>query len=173
MGRETTNIETQKGHAMPETRRRPAQANYRVTHLPTGVYVDVIALDGRQARQRAAVQLGVAEDDELEVRALPLTEPETTGPRCDAELVMAALDTGDWHLRKMLPSTYLTEEANREHAWMVERQTSPYCAVYGPKDPRGMYGPRSWSGPTALEALQKASDDLGIPLIAPPAKVPA
>lgn len=190
---------------MPETR-RPTPANYRVTYLPTGVYVDVTALDGKQARQRGVAYLGDAEDEDLEVRALPLADdPKVTHlplpmqhaihaadgvtacwtsehmhayvdahlkARNDAELVMAALATGDWVLRKMLPSTYFTEEANREHAWMVERQTSPYCAVYGPNDPRGMYGMRSWSGPTALEALMKAADDLGIPLISTPAKVP-
>lgn len=101
------------------------------------------------------------------VRAYAL---ENIKSRSDAELVMAALDTGNWVLRRMLPSSYFTEEANRAHAWIVERQTAPYCAVYGPKDPRGMYGMRSWSAPTALGALQKAADDLGIPLI-PPAEV--
>jgi hypothetical protein len=200
MGRETTNIETQKGHAMPETRRRPAPANYRVTYMATGAFIDVAALDGKAARTRGASYLGEAEDD-LEVRALPLADPPSfthlplpmehavhaadgvtacwtsdhmrayvdahLKTRNDAELVMAALETGNWKLQRNPYSTLLTARANRESAWSVERMNRPYCAVYGKNDPRGMYGPRCWSAPTALEALMKAADDLGVPLIAP------
>lgn len=179
---------------------------YRVSSTTTSAHIDVMAIDGKQARERGAAYLG-EDEGVLEVRALPIIEPPAPQhlplpmgeavhsadgvtvcwtsehmhayvdahlkARNDAELVMAALATGDWVLRKILPSTYFTEKANREHAWMVERQTSPYCAVYGPNDPRGMYGMRCWSGPTALEALMKAADDLGIPMISTPAKVPA
>lgn len=177
---------------------------YRVRSTITDAYIDVIAIDGKLARERGAAYLQEEEDD-LEVRALPIIEPPPPQhlplpmgeavhsadgvtaawtsnhmhayvdlhlkARSDAEMVMAALDTGRWHLRRNRHSDLLMARSNRENAWTVERQAAPYCAVYGPKDPRGMYGARCWSAPTALAALQKAADDLGIPLIPPPAEV--
>ena len=64
-----------------------------------------------------------------------------------ALFVISQLDSGQWKITRMLPSTYLTQEANTKHAYMVERQDSPYC------DNDGM---RFWTGPTAYDALLKA-----------------
>lgn len=86
-----------------------------------------------------------------------------------ADMVMAALDTEEWGLERMQHWHCLTDEGNREGAWLVKRQKAPYCAVYTDK-PGAPYGPRSWSGPTALDALQKAADDLGIRLPQPAAR---
>lgn len=83
-----------------------------------------------------------------------------------ADMVMAALDTEEWSLERMQRCDYLTDEGNRERAWLVKRQKAPYCATYTDK-PGEPYGPRSWSGPTALDALQKAANDLGIRLPQP------
>ena len=86
-----------------------------------------------------------------------------------ADMVMAALDTEEWGLERMQRWDCLTDEGNREGAWLVKRQKAPYCA----DKPGALYGPRSWSGPTALDALQKAADDLGIHLPQPAARGPA
>ena len=83
-----------------------------------------------------------------------------------ADMVMAALDTEEWGLERMQHWHCLTDEGNREGAWLVKRQKAPYCA----DKPGALYGPRSWSGPTALDALQKAADDLGIRLPQPAAR---
>lgn len=58
--------------------------------------------------------------------------------------VMRWLDSGEWTLTKSQPSSYLTDEANAEHAWFVERQAVPYC------DNKGR---RRWFGRTAFEAV--------------------
>lgn len=86
-----------------------------------------------------------------------------------ADMVMAALDTGEWDLERMQHWHCITDEGNRVGAWLVKRQKAPYCACYTDK-PGAPYGPRSWSGPTALDALQKAADDLGIRLPQPAAR---
>ena len=86
-----------------------------------------------------------------------------------ADMVMAALDTEEWGLERIPRCDYISDEGNREGAWLVKRQKAPYCAVYTDK-PGEPYGPRSWSGPTALDALQKAADDLGIRLPQPAAR---
>ena len=100
-----------------------------------------------------------------------LAAPAQAGeyPPSSADMVMAALDTEEWGLERMQRCDYLTDEGNREGAWLVKRQKAPYCAVYTDK-PGEPYGPRSWSGPTALDALQKAADDLGIRLPQPAAR---
>lgn len=86
-----------------------------------------------------------------------------------ADMVMAALDTEEWGLERIQRCDYISDEGNREGAWLVKRQKAPYCAVYTDK-PGAPYGPRSWSGPTALDALQKAADDLDIRLPQPAAR---
>ena len=86
-----------------------------------------------------------------------------------ADMVMAALDTEEWGLERIQRCDYISDEGNREGAWLVKRQKAPYCACYTDK-PGAPYGPRSWSGPTALDALQKAADDLGIRLPQPAAR---
>ena len=105
-----------------------------------------------------------------------LTAPQPAAPTqageyqpSSADMVMAALDTEEWGLERMQHWHCLTDEGNREGAWLVKRQKAPYCAVYTDK-PGAPYGPRSWSGPTALDALQKAADDLGIRLPQPAAR---
>lgn len=89
-----------------------------------------------------------------------------------ADMVMAALDTEEWGLERIQRCDYISDEGNRDGAWLVKRQKAPYCACYTDK-PGAPYGPRSWSGPTALDALQKAADDLGIRLPQPAARVAA
>lgn len=105
-----------------------------------------------------------------------LTAPQPAAPTqageyqpSSADMVMAALDTEEWGLERMQRWDCLTDEGNREGAWLVKRQKAPYCA----DKPGEPYGPRSWSGPTALDALQKAADDLGIRLPQPAAPAQA
>ena len=105
-----------------------------------------------------------------------LTAPQPAAPTqageyqpSSADMVMAALDTEEWGLERIQRCDYISDEGNREGAWLVKRQKAPYCACYTDK-PGAPYGPRSWSGPTALDALQKAADDLGIRLPQPAAR---
>ena len=55
--------------------------------------------------------------------------------------VMRWLNSGEWALTRSQPSSYLTDEANAERAWFVERQAIPYC---------DKNGHRRWFGCTAL-----------------------
>lgn len=70
----------------------------------------------------------------------------------EADLVMRELNTGEWVLNRALSSSYLTDEANKEMAWVVKRQAVPFC------DDNGI---RWWTGPTAFEALEKAMKAIG------------
>lgn len=63
----------------------------------------------------------------------------------DAMEVLRALDSGEWSIRRNPPCDSLTDEANLEHAWSVQREKAPYCT----KD-----GHRVFSGPTAYDALR-------------------
>ena len=109
----------------------------------------------------------------MRLRTAPKTAavPAQAGeyPPSSADMVMAALDTEEWGLERIQRCDYISDEGNREGAWLVKRQKAPYCACYTDK-PGAPYGPRSWSGPTALDALQKAADDLGIRLPQPAAR---
>lgn len=73
----------------------------------------------------------------------------------DADIVMAALDSGGWELRRNQPSTVYTDAANTAHAWSVMRQSAPMCTEDGT---------RMWSGPTAIAALRRAAAALDIQL---------
>lgn len=64
-----------------------------------------------------------------------------------ALVVLHAIDSGRWKLTRFLPSGYLTDEANAERAWGVERQLPPFC------DSKGN---RIWFGTSAFEALANA-----------------
>lgn len=87
------------------------------------------------------------------VAALAAQSPDSgAGP---AEIVMAALETGEWHLQRHLPHSCFTAAANKEQAWSVKREAAPFCS----EDDS-----RIWTGPTALAALQKACDALKLPL---------
>lgn len=76
----------------------------------------------------------------------------------EAEIVLAALDSGDWAITRNQPISCLTDSGNARSAWTVRRQSAPYCA-----DRRNAV--RQWNGPTALEALIAAAQDLGLALI--------
>lgn len=78
----------------------------------------------------------------------------------DAEIVLAALDSGEWAVERHPPQDWLTEEGNRHMAWSVKRTVAPYCSKRGP---------RVWHGQTAVEALCKAAEDLGITAPSTPA----
>lgn len=87
----------------------------------------------------------------------------------NAEIVLAALDSGEWAVERHMPQDWLTEEGNRQMAWSVKRTVAPYCSKRGP---------RVWHGQTAVEALRTAANDLGMelpattpspPVAAPPA----
>lgn len=65
--------------------------------------------------------------------------------REDAVEVMEILDTGEWSLVRSIPGEWLTDEANNEHRWCVQRQLPPYC---------GKDGVHYWTGPTAISALR-------------------
>ena len=75
----------------------------------------------------------------------------------EAEIVFAAISSGEWTVTRNQPSCYMTDEGNARNAWSVQRAVAPYCADLGP-------GNRSWNGPTALAALKAASKEMGIPL---------
>lgn len=94
------------------------------------------------------------------------TQGEQAQPdHAEAEIVFAAMASGDWKITRNQPSGYMTDEGNARNAWTVERATAPYCADLGPG--KG-WGNRHWNAPTALEALQAASKEMGITLPAPP-----
>lgn len=62
-----------------------------------------------------------------------------------AELVLAAVDSGEWSIRRFMPDNALTDAANVEHAWAVQRERAPYC---------DSTGKRMWFGGTAIAALE-------------------
>ena len=135
---------------------------------------DVISAAGLVTHGKKCKDLG-RRLGEMSMRLLPAPKtaaaPVQAGeyPPSSADMVMAALDTEEWGLERMQHWHCITDEGNRVGAWLVKRQKAPYCAVYTDK-PGAPYGPRSWSGPTALDALQKAADDLGIRLPQPAAR---
>lgn len=137
--------------------------NFRVTFSATQEHIDVTVADQHKAIKIGANYLGArGYEKELSVRELPRAKAELDA-NGEAELVLAALDTGNWKLERVQPSAVFTKRANEENAWMVSRQSTPYCAV---REGAG-YGQRHWFGPTALKALQKAASDLQVPLIVP------
>lgn len=71
----------------------------------------------------------------------------------EAQLVLAALDTGEWVICRVPDSSSLTAQANRRHAYTVQRQAAPFCA----EDDT-----RIWTGPTAFAALKAAADHLQV-----------
>lgn len=101
-----------------------------------------------------------AENKQLLTAALVEAMKGVLGSPTDAELVMAALDTGEWVLER-IPED---DVADPDRRWFLKRAVAPFCAVYGPMDKRGMYGPRFWQGATALATLQAAAADLGLKL---------
>ena len=99
-----------------------------------------------------------------------LPENGRTGSACDstgpteAEIVFAAVASGDWKITRNQPSGYMTDEGNARTAWTAERANAPYCVDLGPG--KG-WGNRHWSAATAIGALQAASKEMGIALPAP------
>jgi hypothetical protein len=65
----------------------------------------------------------------------------------EAQALYDAMDSCEWSVRRMLPCSYLTDEANAERQWAVERTRAPFC---------GDDGVRIWTGPTVTSALAKA-----------------
>lgn len=76
-------------------------------------------------------------------------------PVSEADMVLAAMETGEWELQRLLPQTCFTSEANIRNAWSVKRSAAPYCT----KD-----GLRIWTGATPLEALCNGAAALGVEL---------
>lgn len=99
-------------------------------------------------------------DHEFHEAAFVAAEPS------DAEIVLSALSSGEWGLVRNLPNDCFTDNANLRHLWSVRRLVPPYCADRHDSE-------RQWSGPTARQALQTASDDLDVPLPAALAVSPA
>jgi hypothetical protein len=64
----------------------------------------------------------------------------------DAEEVLQALDSCEWNLVRIPPSSWLTDEANQQMAWGVSRTLPPFCSPDGT---------RVWNGATAIEAIKK------------------
>ncbi len=87
----------------------------------------------------------------------------SAGPT-EAEIVFAAVASGDWKITRNQPSGYMTDEGNARTAWTAERANAPYCVDLGPGKGRGN---RHWSAATAIGALQAASKEMGIALPAP------
>ena len=84
---------------------------------------------------------------------VPVFAQPLTSEHVDALEVIRALDSLEWAIMRHPPCTFLTDEANIEHAWSVERTLAPYCDEEGT---------RRWSGPTALEALKAGKAALGM-----------
>lgn len=59
-----------------------------------------------------------------------------------------------WRVEAIGPWSALTDEANAERRWLVERTEAPYS---------GRTGSRSWYGPTLHETFQRAHKDLKLP----------
>ncbi|MEG0975204.1 MAG: hypothetical protein RSF42_10950 [Comamonas sp.] len=86
-------------------------------------------------------------------------ETEVNDSKCsEADIVLAAVSSGDWTLSRAMSQEYLTERANKEHAWSIQRGAAPYCTGSGD---------RIWFGPTALIALQRAAGAFGFELPKP------
>jgi len=79
------------------------------------------------------------------------TQPEPVADSVDAVLWFMSNGWRVWHSP---PASFLTDEANREHAWHCERTESPFCTNKPPSD-------RRWFGPTPSEALRRSIEDLG------------
>lgn len=75
----------------------------------------------------------------------------------EADAVLAALESGEWELRRHMPQGCFTNEANRRHAWSVVRGAAPYCT-----DDEAAH--RVWTGATPMEALRKGAAALGVAL---------
>lgn len=74
----------------------------------------------------------------------------------DAEIVLAALDSGNWdELRRIPPQSYFTDEVNARDAWSIRRGAAPYCTPTGE---------RIWFGATPLEALQNGARAFDLPI---------
>ena len=56
-------------------------------------------------------------------------------------------ERGGWFVEHCPPSSYLTDEANAEHAFMVRRTMPPF----------EVNKTRHWTGPTPTEALKRAA----------------
>ena len=68
--------------------------------------------------------------------------------------VLRLLNTGHWRLTRHPADPDMTDEANRENAWSVERTTAPFCD--GQNN-------RLWTGDTPLDAFARALAALDLP----------
>lgn len=73
----------------------------------------------------------------------------------DMMQVMQVIENGRWDVMKNWPHSWFTDKANAENAWRVTINVGypnpPYC---------GKSGHTQWTGPTILEALTKAEEDM-------------
>ena len=97
----------------------------------------------------------------MQGRAAPAA---VVGPS-EAGLVLAAIESGEWEIRRHLPQQCFTDEANRRHAWSVVRGMAPYCTEDGVH--------RVWTGATPMEALLNGAKALNLTLPVAPATQPA
>lgn len=103
---------------------------------------------------------------ELLAAALVAVTQKSSPVAGDAEIVVAALDTGEWVLERVPHQ----DVVDGERCWFIKRNVAPFCAVHPLGDKRGPYGPRYWYGPTALATLKTAAADLGLTLPGLPAQ---
>ena len=68
-------------------------------------------------------------------------------PQAAATVVLAFLDSGEWALHRAPPVDHLTDEANTQDAWWVQRNVAPFATAKNV---------RIWTGPTAYDALVAA-----------------
>lgn len=68
-------------------------------------------------------------------------------PQAAATVVLAFLDSGEWALHRAPPVDHLTDEANTQDAWWVQRNVAPFATAKNV---------RIWAGPTAYDALVAA-----------------
>lgn len=87
----------------------------------------------------------------LEDAYLSWKDNPTEQPSQDAEAVLVAMADG-YKVEKTVPWDAITDEANRDSAWMVSRSAPPFC------DKKSM---RIWTGPTAIAAVRRAQDAMG------------
>lgn len=82
---------------------------------------------------------------EWEEGPLLYTGAELERQASGALAVLAAMDGGEWSIKRNPHCESLTDEANARHAWSAQREKAPYCT----RD-----GHRIFTGPTAIAALQ-------------------
>jgi hypothetical protein len=93
-------------------------------------------------------------EDALPLRLVGLQDAPKSGTKLythPAPMITSVPFEAGWTVSHVPPWDALTDEANREFAWSVERLAAPFC---------GADGLRVWHGPTLTVAMERARASL-------------